>query len=107
VRVKGIVAIGKEANRWEEQFFLGEDPQAQIVYGQSCRDRQRLRQELRAEIEQWGVRHLSRESGLSLGLLSGIKNGTKTLSARSTGRLMEALARLREGGDETSEETEM
>jgi hypothetical protein len=24
---------GKQANRWEEQFFLGEDPEAQIVYG--------------------------------------------------------------------------
>ena len=39
VKVKGVVAIGKEANRWEEQFFLGEDPQAQIIYGQSPRDR--------------------------------------------------------------------
>ena len=72
VRVKGIVAIGKEANRWEEQFFLGEDPQAQIVYGQSSRDRERERQELRGEIERWGVRRLSRESGLSLGLVSGV-----------------------------------
>jgi hypothetical protein len=63
VKVKGVLAIGKEANRWEEQFYLGEDPQAQIIYGQSERDRERQRQESVAEIERWGVRRLSRETG--------------------------------------------
>ena len=100
VKVTGIVAIGKEANRWEEQFFLGEDPQVQIIYGQSSRDRERQRQEMRGEIERWGVRRLSRESELSLGLVSGIKRGTKRLTERSAQRLSCAIARLRaEEGD--------
>jgi AcrR family transcriptional regulator len=33
VRASGIELIGKEANRWEEQFFLGEEEDAQISYG--------------------------------------------------------------------------
>lgn len=33
VHATAVELIGKEANRWEEQFFLGEDEDAQIVYG--------------------------------------------------------------------------
>ena len=33
VRASAIELIGKEANRWEEQFYLGEDENAQIAYG--------------------------------------------------------------------------
>lgn len=28
-----IVHIGKEANKWEEQYFLGPDDEAEIEYG--------------------------------------------------------------------------
>jgi len=37
-------------------------------------------------------------TGLSLGLLSGIKGGTKRLSDRSIRRLSDAVARLRAEG---------
>lgn len=30
-----VELIGKEANLWEEQVYLGENPEAQIVYGSS------------------------------------------------------------------------
>lgn len=33
VIVKSILHIGKEANKWEEQYLLGYDPAAQIEYG--------------------------------------------------------------------------
>jgi hypothetical protein len=33
VEVIDVEYIGKEANRWEEQFLLGETPDAQIEYG--------------------------------------------------------------------------
>jgi hypothetical protein len=32
IEASGIQYIGKEANRWEEQFYLGENPEAQLVY---------------------------------------------------------------------------
>ena len=47
-----------------------------------------------AEVERWGVRRLSRGSGLSLGLLSGVKCGTKRLSEQSAQLLSDAVARL-------------
>jgi hypothetical protein len=31
--VAEVWRIGKEANRWEEQFYLGYDPETQIEYG--------------------------------------------------------------------------
>ena len=39
VRVIGIRFIGKEANQWEEQFFLGLSEDALIVYGQDPNSR--------------------------------------------------------------------
>jgi len=32
VHIAGVRYIGKEANRWEEQFYLGYDPETQIEY---------------------------------------------------------------------------
>jgi hypothetical protein len=34
-----IVHIGKEANKWEEQYFLGEDGEAEIDYGAAENER--------------------------------------------------------------------
>jgi hypothetical protein len=33
IEAAAIVCIGKEANRWEEQFYLGLSLDAQIIYG--------------------------------------------------------------------------
>ena len=33
VVAKGVVHIGKEADRWKERFLLGDDPDAEVVYG--------------------------------------------------------------------------
>jgi hypothetical protein len=33
--------LGKEANRWEEQLYLGENPEAQIEYGTAPQDQER------------------------------------------------------------------
>ena len=54
IEVAYVEHIGKEANRWEEQFHLGEDPQAQVVYGQSGRQEARLSREVRKSIRASG-----------------------------------------------------
>lgn len=103
IRAVSVEHIGKEANRWEEQFHLGEDPRAQIVYGQSEREQKRIERQIRESIRQKGVRTVARESRLSVGLVSGILTGKNSISERSTKR----LARVRvegpfapsEGGD--------
>lgn len=79
--------IGKEANRWEERFFLGDDPEAEVVYGEPQEQKERERAEIIDAIRQVGVRRAARESGLSLGLLSAIVNGKRRLSTKSIQRL--------------------
>ena len=86
ITVDYVEHIGKEANRWEEQFHLGEDPHAQIVYGQSGRQQRRRATQIRDAIRRRGVRRVARESGLSVGLVSGIAQGRRPISARTMSR---------------------
>ena len=69
LRAGAIHLIGKEANRWEEQFFLGLDPEAQTEYGLAIADRERLLAAIWeaiatigmgkfATVTQWSRRHL-------------------------------------------------
>jgi hypothetical protein len=83
IHVSYVEHIGKEANRWEEQFHLGEDPLAQIVYGQSTRQEARLIRESLESTRRLGVRRTARESGLSVGLVSQLTQGKKSFTART------------------------
>jgi len=83
MEVAYVEHIGKEANRWEEQFHLGEDPQAQVVYGRSGRQEARFAREVRGTIRRLGVRRTARETGLSLGLVSQLSRGKAPLTART------------------------
>ncbi len=42
IEATAIHLIGKEAHRWEEQFHLGADPEAQNEYGLAPHDRERI-----------------------------------------------------------------
>lgn len=70
-----IMHIGKEANRWEEQFYLGANPEAQIEYGTAPEDFERLRGSVLKGLQRFGVREVSRESGVSVGKVSEVKRG--------------------------------
>jgi hypothetical protein len=94
VRVAGVEHIGKEANRWEERFFVGDDPEAQMVYGEPPKHLARRTSELVDGIGRCGVRRIARESGLSVGLVSGIRRGVRPASTRSMERIGAVLARL-------------
>jgi len=87
----GVEHIGKEANRWEERFFVGDDPEAQVSYGQPDEHRERQRREIVETIRCRGVRRVARESGLSVGLVSGIMRGERRVSERSRRRLRALL----------------
>ena len=56
--------IGKESNRWEEQFYLGQDNEAAIDYGSSD-DSKTFLDRLRNQIIAIGQRRVARESGVS------------------------------------------
>jgi hypothetical protein len=93
VRVAGVEHIGKEANRWEERFFVGDDPEAQVVYGEPAEYLQMQKREALEGIRRFGVRRVARESGLSLGLVSAMGQGKREVSDRSMERIGEVLAR--------------
>ncbi len=75
--------IGKEANRWEEQFYLGLDPEAQVEYGLTPDEAERARAHQRAMAKAVGVGRLAEQMGISRRQLSNILHGNANASARS------------------------
>ena len=72
-----IRQIGKESNRWEEQFHLGSDESADIDYGQSPESAFDSLKRLRAQIIALGQRKVSRESGVSRRTIERLVKGDK------------------------------
>jgi hypothetical protein len=99
IEVCDIEHVGKEAERWEEQFYLGLDPEAQIVYGDAPEaHRVRLNELIRAG-ERFGRRRLARASGVSLGEVSMLLRGLRMPDAVTVPKLAAGIERLRlEGG---------
>lgn len=67
--------IGKEASRWEEQFFLGFSEGELIEYGLSPKDLERFFGLLRNEIKTAGQRRIARESSVSRRTISKFVEG--------------------------------
>lgn len=67
--------IGKEANHWEEQFYLGFDEEKQIEYGVAPEESKRFLGNLRAQIEAAGQRKIAGESGISRRTLTRFMQG--------------------------------
>lgn len=90
-----IEHIGKEADRWEEQLYLGEDPEAQIVYGTVPEDEERLRGSVLRGARALTVRALARESGVSLGEVSAVRRGQGRPKRDTLIRLQAAILHLK------------
>jgi hypothetical protein len=76
-RVKPIAVrnIGKEANRWEEKFYLGSEESAEINYGLAPQDSKAFLDKLRARIIVVGQREISRRTGISRRTISRFLEG--------------------------------
>lgn len=96
--VDSVIHIGKEANRWEEQFYLGEDRAAQIVYGEARTDRDRadranalnravILQDVKRSCQSEGVRRFARRAGVDPGHLSRVLAGDRPLGQGLASRL--------------------
>lgn len=59
-------SIGKEANRWQEQFYLGADEEAQVECGTNPASVERLRGTVLRTVQTFGRRRLAKAVGLSL-----------------------------------------
>ena len=70
VRVAGVRNIGKEADHWEEQFFLGLDDSAEIDHAMSPEDEEARVERWRERVDKSGQRALAREMGISRGTLA-------------------------------------
>ena len=82
-----IVHIGKEANKWEEQYFLGPDDDAEIEYGvgQTADD---LDLSLRELCRELGEREAARKLEISrTALRRAMKLGAEAMSRAIRGRL--------------------
>jgi hypothetical protein len=88
-----IVHIGKEANKWEEQHFVGADDEVEIEYG-SDEDPGALDAEVRKLCETIGQRSVARRFGLSrTALRRALKLGADALSRSVRARLRGPLPR--------------
>jgi hypothetical protein len=74
--------IGKEANRWEEQFYLGADPETQIGYGVAAGEVEAYAVRVGELMRPFGVRAISREAGVSVGTVSAVSRGLGRPSLR-------------------------
>ncbi len=95
--------IGKEANRWEEQFHLGLDAAAQIEYGPSAQGRDRSLQALVQAGKRFGQRKLAEAAGVSLSEVSAVLLGKREPRPATLAKLHRALANLEGEAREASE----
>jgi hypothetical protein len=71
-----IQYIGKESNKWEEQYYLGFDPDEEIHYGAKPATKKSLLNILRRITQARGLRTTAKEIGISRGKLSKLlENG--------------------------------
>lgn len=87
IQAVSIDRIGKEANRWEEQLHLGNDPEAQIVYGSAENDRERTIAFIRTVADRVGRRTLAEEAGISVRETAAILRGERRPTARTLAKL--------------------
>ena len=78
--------IGKEANKWEEQYYTGLDIDEMIEYG-SCEKTIRM---IKSAIERHGMSKLARTSRLSVRYVYDIYYGKATASNKSLMKLLRA-----------------
>lgn len=105
VRAMVTEHIGKEANRWEEQFHLGLDLEAQTEYGLSPEGRLRTLEAARRAANTHGQRQLATAAGISLSELSAVLLGKRRASPSTLTKLCMAASRLQRSEWEEVEQT--
>jgi hypothetical protein len=94
LHVAGVRFIGKEANRWEEQFHLGYDPEAQIEYDIGEKGVEQLRGRLREGAAKFGQRRLAKAAGVSREALRAILLAGAEPTRKTVARLLGAISLL-------------
>jgi hypothetical protein len=96
----GIEHIGKEANRLEEQWFLGVEDDSQISYGFTDNNLASFRENLIKACQHYGLNSLAMASAVSARHVSRLLN-TKVFPPRNmVVRILEGVRRLGQTADE-------
>jgi transcriptional regulator with XRE-family HTH domain len=94
IRALATEYIGKEANRWEEQFHLGLDLEAQTEYGISPEGRDRTLEALTRASKKFGQRELARAADISLSEVSAVLLGKRAPRSATLSKLYGAASCL-------------
>jgi DNA-binding phage protein len=94
VHVAGVRRIGKEANRWEEQFYLGYDPETQIEYGADQDGYEQFRARLCEAEKMHGQRKLAITAGVAREQLRAILKGEVQPRPKTIAKLLRAISLL-------------
>ena len=86
--------IGKEANRWEEQFYVGLDHEAQTDYGLAPEDSERVLSTLRVACDQLGQRAVAKSVRMSLRDVSALVQGKRKPTPLMLTKLYRMVPRL-------------
>ncbi len=86
--------IGKEANRWEEQYYLGKLPEAQLEYGLSKAAHTRIIVLLRDAAKEYTRVAIADEAGISRQELAAILGETVIPRMATLRRVFAAVARF-------------
>lgn len=96
VQVQSAINIGKEANRWEEQSYVGAyEPESEFEYGLTPEDRLQALETVRKAADEFGQRALAKAAGISLQHLSAILTGKAGPSTKTAVKIMSAIDALR------------
>jgi hypothetical protein len=90
VKAAAVRNIGKESNRWQEQFYLGNEDGAEIDYGKAPDDEAAYLDAIRAQIVAVGQRKIARDSGISRRTISRFVEG-KEVRTEILGKITGAL----------------
>lgn len=89
--------IGKEANRWDEQVYLGTNPEAQIVYGSAREDLERRRRAVLDACQAYSLSALARKTGLDRTTIRRMLTGRSQGAPAAWDRLYRTLGPAQDG----------
>jgi len=107
IRVKSIQHIGKEANKWEEQFFTGFNPDAQIEYGVCAEQKAEMLEAVLHAIKRYGAKPMADISKLSQRHILNINKGKTNLSENALLKLYTAAKTLENNNNKENELREL
>lgn len=108
VHAGDIRAIGKEADRWEEEYYLGlRNGELAIAYGGDQAKRRQAFDELRSAIAAFGKSAVAAATGVSRGTLAKIERGEPPTTNVSPDRIIAGIRELNQGRSRKAREADM